>query len=528
MQNGYFQIISKGSDFGVVLIKPVDGGEEVKIEEVDAYLNAYHFEYDFEKLKEGLSKNQEFFVKLGTGPCPAIKTQYKLSISDNDMEASARIYPASETGIRLDAKDFIKELKSNGIKYGIQETEIEKAFLDEIYCTDIVIAKGDPVKDGKDARIEYYFNTDPKIKPTVLEDGSVDFFRLNTINNCKKGDILARLFKEEEGALGMTVKGAVIKPKKVKKDRLRYGHNIEAEDEDTIIRSLVDGHVTYIDGKVFVSDMLELENIDNSTGNIDFEGSVTISGNVQSNFTVKAGGNIVVQGIVEGAVLEAGGNIIIARGMAGMGKGSLKAGGNIIAKFFENTNVVAGGYVQTESALHSTIKAETEVIVNGKKGFISGGHVCATNQIEVKTLGSQLGTSTIVEVGATPAIKEEYTSLQKQIQSCNKNISDMNPIFVTFSEKRKKGVEITKDQIKYLYSLVKSRQEQSRTLREITGRYEELRQIMENQSEAQVVVRGDVFPGVKIIIGDVSTTIQNGVTYCAFKRIRGDVKMVSI
>lgn len=528
MQNGYFQIVSERNEFGIILMQPSEGGEKVRFDEVDAYLHEHNLECDFDRIQKAIAEDKEQFIKLGVGPCPAINTEYKYTISEDGMEVTARIYAPSETGKRISYKDLIKDLERNGIKYGICEQEIEESFTKGVFCTDILVAKGDPVREGHDAYIEYYFNTDPKIKPTINEDGSVDFFHLNTINNCKEGDILARLFKEDEGDLGMTVLGAVIKPKKVKRELLKYGHNIEPEEDNTIIRSMVDGHVTLVDGKVFVSNVLELENIDTSTGNIDFEGSVNISGNVQSNFSVRAGGNIVVKGIVEGAVLEAGGNIIIARGMAGMGKGVLKAGGNVVAKFFENASIEAGGYVQTESSLHSTIKAESEIIVDGKKGFISGGHVCATNSIEAKTLGSHLGTVTIVEVGATPAMKEEYANLQKEIQACTRNINNIDPVVITFSEKRKKGMEISKDQIKYLYSLVKMRQEQRIQLNKITARSEELRQIIERQSEAQVVVKGDVFPGVKIIIGDVSTTVQNCVTYCRFQKIRGDVKMTGI
>ena len=97
---------------------------------------------------------------------------------------------------------------------------------------------------------------------------------------------------------------------------------------------MVDGHVSLVEGKVFVSDVYEVENVDLSTGNIDFEGSVQVKGNVSSNFVIRAGGNVIISGVVEGAYIEAGGNIIIARGMNGMTKGILKAGGNIVAKFW--------------------------------------------------------------------------------------------------------------------------------------------------------------------------------------------------
>ena len=75
-----------------------------------------------------------------------------------------------------------------------------------------------------------------------------------------------------------------------------------------------------MEDSVFVSDVLIVENVDNSTGNIEYEGNVQVNGNVCTNFRVKAQGNVEVNGVVEGAYIEAGENIIIARGMNGMGK----------------------------------------------------------------------------------------------------------------------------------------------------------------------------------------------------------------
>ena len=45
---------------------------------------------------------------------------------------------------------------------------------------------------------------------------------------------------------------------------------------------------------------------------------VQISGSVCENYSVHAGGNVVVEGVVEGAVIDAGGDVVIARGMNGM------------------------------------------------------------------------------------------------------------------------------------------------------------------------------------------------------------------
>ncbi len=72
-------------------------------------------------------------------------------------------------------------------------------------------------------------------------------------------------------------------------------------------------------------------------GNINFPGDVEIKGNVISNLTVTATGNIEILGAVEAASIIAGKNIVLKTGIQGMDKGVLQAGGNITARFIERT-----------------------------------------------------------------------------------------------------------------------------------------------------------------------------------------------
>ncbi len=131
------------------------------------------------------------------------------------------------------------------------------------------MAQGRLPVQGKDAYIEYKFNTDKKAKPTLKEDGSVDFFNLNILNHCNKGDELAILHPEVPGEPGSNIMGDKIMPAEVKKAAFDYGHNIEMSEDGQKLISLVDGHVELVDGAVFVSDELVLDNAVNSTGNID-------------------------------------------------------------------------------------------------------------------------------------------------------------------------------------------------------------------------------------------------------------------
>lgn len=428
----------------------------------------------------------------------------------------------------MNASEFLNDLHHRQIVAGIQTEAVEAYFENRKYCTDFVVAEGRTPRHGTDARIEYYFNTDLRAKPTLQEDGSVDFFHLNTINHCKENDILARLIPGDPGEFGENILGAKLKPRDVKRETLRGSQNTRFSEDRTELISSVNGHVVLVEGKVFVSNVYQVENVDNSTGDIEYEGSVEIHGNVSTNFSVKAKGNIVVSGVVEGAFLEAGGDIIIARGMNGMNKGKLTAGGNVVAKFFENATVTAAGYVSAESILHSTVMAGTEVTVDGRRGFIVGGRVSATNVIHVKTLGSPMGASTLVEVGVDPAMKIKYQENQKQLAEAGKVLKSLEPIIVTYAHKRQQGLQLQPDQVKYLKSILQLREMKQQELETLTREQEELQAMLEQQGNASVIVTGEVYQGTKIAITDVSTVVKGSMKYCKFIKQHGDVKMVGI
>jgi hypothetical protein len=43
-----------------------------------------------------------------------------------------------------------------------------------------------------------------------------------------------------------------------------------------------------------------------------------------------------------------------------------------------------------------------------------------------------------------------------------------------------------------------------------------------------VIVNGEVYPGTKIIINDVSMNVQSSYKYCRFEKVSGDVKMLPL
>ena len=304
MRNGYFQIGCTPNGTILKVFKPKDGGIAVDPKEITDYLSNHQIMYSAPAINQGLnelatSDKDNHLILLNKDLIGEIDECYILKSTSDKMTLTARFYPPSMKGRRLPAAEILNDLTFKGVKFGIKEDVIEKFTKEPRYCEDIVVAEGQAVVQGQHARIEYYFDTDLSTKPALSEDGSVDFFNLKTFTQCKKGDILAKLFPAVPGTPGTNVFGEPIKPLEVKRAILKYGRNLSCSEDGRILTAEINGHVSLVEDKVFLSDVMELDNVNTATGNIEYEGSVVILGNVVENFSVKAKGSIEVRGVVE-------------------------------------------------------------------------------------------------------------------------------------------------------------------------------------------------------------------------------------
>ena len=526
--NGYFRLSIGENGVAVKLFPPTDGGAALDANEVSQYLERQSIPCDIKAINAGIQSCSETTVPVSSRKMYPIGEKCTINISDDKMSATARFYPPSNGGEDMDKAEIVAELRFQGILHGIQENIVDDYIANRRYCTDYEIALGTPMQYGTDAYIEYFFNADNKARPTVKEDGSVDFFNLNILNNVHEGDLLAKLHPEKKGEMGRMVTGDPIMPPPVKREIIRYERNSVISEDKTELTSAVNGHVSLVDGRVFVSNVYEVENVDNATGNIDYDGSVKINGNVNANFSVRARGGVEVVGVVEGAFIEAGGNIIIGRGMNGMEKGEIHAEGNIIAKFLENAKAVAGGYVESESIIHSEVIAGTEIHVHGRRGFITGGRVSAQNMIEAKVFGSAMGAVTNVEVGLDPNLKVKSQQLKEDIKQHTQNLKKIDPVVKAAAMKLKLGGSFEPDQLTYMKQLSDQSRQMHNAIDADMYMLEELESLLETGADASIVVTDIMYPGTILTISEASMNVKQQYQYCKFKKIRGDVKMEAL
>lgn len=530
-RNASVRLSMKPNGLYLEVIAPTEGGSNIVPNDVEEYLDKV-LKDKYEKvmvrseLVGTLNGVKEIFLKNGN--IPAIDETIVVKISPDKLIAKAAFYPAVAGGSELTKDDIIYEMVKSGIKYGVADEAIEEFLSTRDYTKQYVIANATLQEEGQDAVINYFFNTDLTQKPHVNEDGSVDFHNLDMISSVTRGALLAELIPAINGKPGIDVCGGLLRPVKVKQKVLRHGKNITLSEDGLKAYSDVNGHATLEGDQIFVSDTYEVPaNVDTSTGDISYEGNVTVRGNVIAGYTIRAKGDVIVEGVVEGAKIEAGGSIILKRGIQGMDRGLLRAGGNVISRFIESATVEAGGYVTSDAIMHSNVSAKGDIIVEGRKGFIAGGRIRSGANVVARSIGSNMGTTTILEVGIDPAIVEEYHSLDKE-QAVNREEMEKLMLTLTALAKRLKlGEKMPADK---LLQFKRQNAERERLLKrdeEIKERMIILKETIDSYVGGSVKAHGTVYAGCKIIISNAVYYVKQELSYCCFKKEEGEVKVGS-
>ena len=357
--------------------------------------------------------------------------EIEIAISEDKMSASILVNSPAGGGRDITLGDIKDLLEQMGIEYGIDEDKLKDIAENELYNQVFEFAAGTPPVDGKNGKIKDFFPRRKEVKFASKENGSIDFKSTNYIHNVKAGEVVCELTPPEPPEDGVDIFGNTVYGKAGIMPPIPQGKNVIYNEEKDKLITACEGNLSFRSGRFHVEKILNISgNVDNSVGNIDFTGSVSIKGDVLEGFTVRAKGDITVMGIVEGATLTAVGNIILYKGMRGMKTGILEAGGDITAKFLEDCRIYAKGDIQAEYIINSDVSCGNNLTLTGRRAAFIGGVCSVYNQMNVKTVGAMSQITTLVTLGVTPQLLEEVEALKKeiaeitaQLEECKKKYS---------------------------------------------------------------------------------------------------------
>jgi len=451
-----------------------------------------------------------------------------VTVSPDELKAFITLYDCHDNK-KITREEILEALHNQNVTYGIKEDVLNFCCQNPVYNEAFCIAEGIPAQNGKNGSVVFHFNTTVDKKPTILDDGRINYRELNLIQTVKKDQLLCSLVPPVAGTQGMTVRGKVLPAVNGKPAILPRGKNVYISEDGQKLYASTDGEVEYLDNaKVSVYTIHEVPaDVDNSTGNINFIGNVIIKGNVLSGFSVEAGGNIEVYGVVEGATIKAGGNIILRRGMQGMGKGTLIAGGDIVARYIEYCTVEAQGNIQAEAIMHSNVKCGNKLELTGRKGLLVGGTCKVGNIIVAKVIGSHMATFTDIEVGTDPTIRERFKQNKEELA---KSESDMKKAeqAISLLKKLESAGGLTPEKQEILTKSIRTKIYLSSRIEELKREITVLEEKLQQEINGKVRSLNVIYPGVKVTIGTCVMYVKENLQYCTLYRDGADIRVGAI
>lgn len=341
-----------------------------------------------------------------------------VEIAPDQMTASVVLAPV-DGGERIALAEVLGALLKAGVKHGIDQPALAAACQSGLPQR-VTAALGTPPQAGVNSSFEVLTEDHRERAPKVNELGMIDFREHGEVPVVDVGQPLMRRIPATAGIPGTDVCGRALPAEPGKDEPFATpcpGAKPDAADPN-LLRASAKGQPVRLGNAVVVEQVFKVREVNMASGNISFDGTVQVSGDVAPGMKVHASGDIVVNGTVEGGILEAGGDIRIQGGA--IAHAQLKAGGSVAARFVETSTVHAGlAIVVDDMVSHSDLQAGAQISVGAKsrqRGRLVGGSARAKMRISVPVLGVASGGRTRVQVGRDPELEARKVALAHEIE----------------------------------------------------------------------------------------------------------------
>jgi uncharacterized protein (DUF342 family) len=429
------------------------------------------------------------------------------------------------------AMDALAALRAYGISDGIDPTAVETAVRHEGQRQQV--AAGTMPQPGRDGELELLVDINRRRHPHVDERGQVDLHDLGAVPTVQAGEPLMRRHPPQPGRAGCTVFGEKVPAPPVKDGAFPLGRDgvCVSPDDLNLLLAQVAGQPVLQRNGIAVEPIVRYQDVDIEVGNVQFPGSIEVRGDVRSGMKIEVGGDVVVHGLIEYAEVHAGGDIRVSGGIIGHSETSgtptspvrITAGGNVSAKFVENSILEAQQSVCIdESIVRSEVSALEAVVVGakGRKGRILGSKIRATRAVATDYLGGEGVGRTQVRVGINPLLQRMLDENRERLDAKLKQHDDVSKVIKLLCGRPEKQ------------ELCEKARTTSEKLCEEIGEEVERQRLLEAEAQladgAKIVVREAVAAGVTVSVGRRTRTTTDDMGRGAFMLGgRGEMEFVS-
>ncbi len=430
---------------------------------------------------------------------PPVDCEISVSVATNCSEVYVTAEPPENGGKEVSYDDIMKKLSEFKITYGIDDSAIKRIANEKLYGERTLVAVWKPAVNGIDGTITYHYEKQVKIAPVEDEHGFVDYKNLGLIRTVHKGDIIADITLPTEGEPGMDVRGQVLRQIVGKKASYTVGTNTALNEEGTQIIASCDGNINFKNNAFVIDQVVTIPgDVDASVGNINFVGDVIVKGEVLEGFKISSNANIVVAGNVNGATLEADGDIIIKKGCI---NSKIVAHGSVTINFCEHSNIRCDGELISSNFVICDVYCGS-LNVKGSNGGLMGGTYTSLSSAEISNIGTKNYTPTLLTVGDNALLSEEKNEVLKKIEKMQKSLDDLILIINFLNEKKKELRTLPEDKEKILGNACRQKILMGVDINNLRKRIDEIDTSLSNRQYLSISCKGYIYPGVRIVIND--------------------------
>ena len=429
-----------------------------------------------------------------------------------------------EARIRINSEDAVEDTTNlvSEILQVLEERGVKEGYLTEVLrgpfpvFTWFAVALGVPPVSGTDAIVRYLPISDRK--PTLTSDGKTDFYEMHFIDEVNVGDWLGEKIKATEGTPGKTVTGKILPAMRGKDQPLRFDPKtvrMQDEGDRVTLYSLIEGALEWKNGRIGILHRLTIEgDVGVGTGNIEFSGSIIITGTVQDTFSVIADYDIsIMSPLGVGAIdkiISRNGDIYIKGGVYGQGKAHIEAKGSVFVKHANDCSIKAGheihiGYYAMGSDLSADI-----VALDRNKGKLIGGRCIAQSQVIAAFIGTEYERPTHVSVegfdrkeiqSSRQALIERYQEVKRTLDKVMRIVEAYESVEVALEDSK---------QIEHANALI-TRDHLQGELLQLESWIKAKTRLLTVRGEGEVSISKMAFPKTFLAIKDRTRSVEKAV-----------------
>ncbi|CAN5480491.1 FapA family protein [soil metagenome] len=350
---------------------------------------------------------------------------FQIAVSDDLMSAYLTVN-SCQRGEPPQFASVLVELQRKGIVFGILTADIEAA-LSNGECEHLLIANGVAPKEGTPGRFENLLPKEEQHLAEIDENAVVQYADLTQLVLVEQGDPLLRRIPSIPGEDGVNLLGqAIAAPEVPEIEFAEKDGSVELDPQDpNVLLAACSGQPVVTAAGASVNPVLEVEDVGFKTGNIAFEGTIVVKGDVQAGMRVKVSGDVIVHGMIETAEIVAGGNVAVVGGIIGRANpkpgvhalppdtARIECAGTLQARFIENVKMKCEMIVIEAHSRNCELLARDQIIVGkpgAKNSHLAGGTAQATQLIRVLNLGAVNAMKTQIQVGSDPELAQEIAA----------------------------------------------------------------------------------------------------------------------